>query len=210
MTLETLIGAVPGGRAGDDPSTPAASAKLDTLGATLLDDLLRNSERHGREARLVGLPQKFERLYGEVHRAQSEPVPQEPPRERGPVAAVITVGRNVADVGGSLAAMVEMLGSLGIALARVVVQPQRFRFTAAVHHLDRVGWQAIPIILLITFLIGGIIEQQGIYQLRQFGAEDFRRRPGRHSGLARDRRSDRGDHGRRTFGQLRIQPSSAP
>src|SRR4029079_5636007 len=42
-----------------------------------------------------------------------------------------------------------------------------------IHHLDRVGWQAIPIILLITFLIGGIIEQQGIYQLRQFGAEDF-------------------------------------
>jgi phospholipid/cholesterol/gamma-HCH transport system permease protein len=60
-----------------------------------------------------------------------------------------------------------------VALLRVLIRPQTFRFTAAIHHLDRVGWQAIPIMLLITFLIGGIIEQQGIYQLRQFGAEDF-------------------------------------
>jgi phospholipid/cholesterol/gamma-HCH transport system permease protein len=170
--LETLVGAVPG----EAPALTIDAAglrELDTLGATLLDDLLRRYQARGREAKLVGLPQKFERLYGEVHRAQSEPLPPEPPRERGPVAAVIEIGKNVVDVGGSLAAMVEMLGALGAALARVVVRPQTFRFTSAIHHLDRVGWQAIPIILLITFLIGGIIEQQGIYQLRQFGAEDF-------------------------------------
>jgi hypothetical protein len=42
-----------------------------------------------------------------------------------------------------------------------------------VHHLDRVAWQAVPIILLITFLIGGIIAQQGIFHFRKFGAEDY-------------------------------------
>ena len=42
-----------------------------------------------------------------------------------------------------------------------------------VHHLDRVGWQAIGIILLITFLIGCIIAQQGIFNFRRFGAEDY-------------------------------------
>ena len=40
------------------------------------------------------------------------------------------------------------------------------------HHVDRVAWQAIPIILLITFLIGGIIAQQGFFHFRKFGAED--------------------------------------
>jgi phospholipid/cholesterol/gamma-HCH transport system permease protein len=170
--LEELVAAVPGEAPGLTVDV-AGLRELDTLGAALLDRLLRSYEARGREARLVGLPPKFERLYGEVHRAQGEPVPAEPPRERGPVAAVIEIGHSVVDVGGSLVAIVDMLGALGVALARVVVRPQTFRFTSAIHHLDRVGWQAIPIILLITFLIGGIIEQQGIYQLRQFGAEDF-------------------------------------
>jgi phospholipid/cholesterol/gamma-HCH transport system permease protein len=42
-----------------------------------------------------------------------------------------------------------------------------------VHHLDRVGWQAVPIVLLITFLIGGIIAQQGIFHFRKFGADVY-------------------------------------
>jgi phospholipid/cholesterol/gamma-HCH transport system permease protein len=42
-----------------------------------------------------------------------------------------------------------------------------------VHHLDRVGWQAVPIILLITFLIGCIISQQGIFHFRKFGADVY-------------------------------------
>jgi phospholipid/cholesterol/gamma-HCH transport system permease protein len=66
-----------------------------------------------------------------------------------------------------------MLGALTTALLTVIVRPGRFRLTSAVHHLDRVAWQAIPIILLITFLIGGIIAQQGIFHFRKFGAETY-------------------------------------
>ena len=53
------------------------------------------------------------------------------------------------------------------------MRPSAFRVTSAVHHLDRVGWQAVPIILLITFLIGGIIAQQGIFHFRKFGADVY-------------------------------------
>jgi phospholipid/cholesterol/gamma-HCH transport system permease protein len=42
-----------------------------------------------------------------------------------------------------------------------------------VHHLDNVGWRAVPIILLITFLIGCIIAQQGIFHFRKFGADVY-------------------------------------
>ena len=54
-----------------------------------------------------------------------------------------------------------------------MARPRDFRFTSAVHQLDRVCWQAVPIILLITFLIGGIIAQQGIFHFRKFGAEMY-------------------------------------
>src|SRR4029078_813385 len=49
----------------------------------------------------------------------------------------------------------------------------RFRLTSVVHHLDRVGWQAVPIVLLITFLIGCIISQQVFCHFRKFGADDY-------------------------------------
>ena len=69
--------------------------------------------------------------------------------------------------------MLALFGAIAAALARVAVRPRGFRFTSAVHHLDRVGWQAIGIIVLITFLIGGIIAQQGIFHFRRFGADDY-------------------------------------
>jgi len=66
-----------------------------------------------------------------------------------------------------------MLGALGFALARAIVQPRTFRLTSTIHHLYRVGWQAIPIVLLITFLIGAIIAQQGFFHFRKFGADTY-------------------------------------
>ena len=64
-----------------------------------------------------------------------------------------------------------MLGAVGVAALRVIAHPREFRLTSTVNQLDRVVWQAVPIILLITFLIGGIISQQGIFHFRKFGAE---------------------------------------
>ncbi len=44
---------------------------------------------------------------------------------------------------------------------------------AIVNQIDRMGVQAVPIITLMSFLIGAIIAQQGAFQLRYFGAELF-------------------------------------
>jgi phospholipid/cholesterol/gamma-HCH transport system permease protein len=66
---------------------------------------------------------------------------------------------------------VEMFGALVLATLRVLIRPRSFRLTSMVHHLDRVCWRAVPIILLITFLIGAIIAQQGLIRFRRFGAD---------------------------------------
>lgn len=44
---------------------------------------------------------------------------------------------------------------------------------SVVNQLDRMGVGAVPIIILMSFLIGAIIAQQGAFQLRYFGAEVF-------------------------------------
>ena len=57
--------------------------------------------------------------------------------------------------------------------ARAVRHPSRIRWTSLVRQIDLVGVGALPIIGLMSFLIGIVIAQQGAVQLRQFGAEIY-------------------------------------
>jgi phospholipid/cholesterol/gamma-HCH transport system permease protein len=66
-----------------------------------------------------------------------------------------------------------MLGSLFLALANVLSRPRSLRLTSLTYQLYRVGFQAIPIMVLITFLIGAIIAQQGFFHFRKFGADSY-------------------------------------
>ena len=67
----------------------------------------------------------------------------------------------------------QMLGALCVALLGVLRRPRSLRLTSLIYQLYRVGWQAIPIMVLITFLIGAIIAQQGIFHFRKFGADSY-------------------------------------
>ena len=83
------------------------------------------------------------------------------------------VGRSVAGVGGTLVGLIDMLGAVLAAAGHVLIHPRGFRLTSTVHHLEQVCWRAVPIVVLITFLIGCIISQQGIFHFRKFGADIF-------------------------------------
>ncbi|MBX6426598.1 MAG: ABC transporter permease [Variibacter sp.] len=145
---------------------------LDTYGAWLLERLIRERTALGQETRIIGLPEHYRGLIEEVRHANLKPPPRRP-ADGAIRAALIAIGRSVVGIGNDLLQFVEMIGALAVALGRVALRPQTFRLTSAVHHLDRVGWQAVPIILLITFLIGGIIAQQGIFHFRKFGADVY-------------------------------------
>jgi phospholipid/cholesterol/gamma-HCH transport system permease protein len=169
--LERLIEGVAGARGAGSIDMGAVEA-LDTFGAWLLERLVRERRAQGDEIRVVGLPERYSGLIGEVHHANLEAAPR-PRRGNAVLATLEKVGRNVAETASDVIPFLHMLGALAMTLLRVIAHPSRFRLTSAVHHLDRVAWQAIPIILLITFLIGGIIAQQGIFHFRKFGAETY-------------------------------------
>jgi phospholipid/cholesterol/gamma-HCH transport system permease protein len=143
---------------------------LDTFGAWLLERIAREGRVRGKETRLVGLQEQHRGLLEEVQSTNRVPRPA-PARAGRLLGSLEALGRTVVDLGRELVPFINMLGALAIALVRTLLRPRGFRLTSAVHHLDRVGWQAVPIILLITFLIGCIIAQQGIFHFRKFGAD---------------------------------------
>ena len=145
---------------------------LDTLGAWLLERLIRSWREGGHDAAFTSMPEHYRGLLDEVHRLnlQARPVRVRPNRI---IAALENLGRTTVGFRGDLLAFLDMLGALGVALAHVLIRPLGFRLTSAVHHLNRVAWQAMPIVLLITFLIGCIIAQQGFFHFRRFGADAY-------------------------------------
>jgi phospholipid/cholesterol/gamma-HCH transport system permease protein len=146
--------------------------KLDTFGAWVLERLSRRWSGVGAPVQFVGLPEHYRGLLDEVRYLGRQPVPAAA-EERRWTAGLEWLGRMVERAWQELGLLVAMLGQLTAALGRALLNPRSFRITSIVHQLDRVCWQAVPIILLITFLIGCIIAQQGFFHFRKFGADEY-------------------------------------
>jgi phospholipid/cholesterol/gamma-HCH transport system permease protein len=145
---------------------------LDTIGAWLLERLVRRPDRDGKQAELTGVSARYHGLIEEMRAVNLEP--RAAAKTWNPVLAMLEgIGRAAATSVSDLAMFLGMFGEFAAALGRVLVNPRRFRLTSTVYQLYRVGWLAVPIMVLITFLIGGIIAQQGIFHFRKFGAESY-------------------------------------
>jgi phospholipid/cholesterol/gamma-HCH transport system permease protein len=146
--------------------------ELDTLGAWLLEKMSRRAASAGHQASVVGVADNYAGLIDEVRQVNRHN-PQAPPA-RNPIAVQLeATGRSTLAAMEDVSAFLQMLGSLCLAIVAVLRRPRSLRLTSLVYQLYRVGWQAIPIIVLITFLIGAIIAQQGIFHFRKFGADSY-------------------------------------
>jgi phospholipid/cholesterol/gamma-HCH transport system permease protein len=150
----------------------AGVSELDTLGAWLLEKMSRRATSAGRRADVTGVADNYAGLIEEVRQVNRRtPAPVAP---RNPIIAKISdIGRSTLGASEDATAFLEMLGSLCIAILGVLRRPRSLRLTSLTYQLYRVGWQAIPIVVLITFLIGAIIAQQGIFHFRKFGADSY-------------------------------------
>jgi phospholipid/cholesterol/gamma-HCH transport system permease protein len=146
-------------------------SRLDTFGAWLIERLRRSLTHGNIEAQIAGLSVNYASLVDEVRQVKAAPKPES-------TTVTITgmlaqIGRSVVGVSDTFVGLIDMLGAVLVAGGRVFLHPRDFRLTSTVHHLEQVCWRAVPIIVLITFLIGCIIAQQGIFHFRRFGADIF-------------------------------------
>jgi phospholipid/cholesterol/gamma-HCH transport system permease protein len=145
--------------------------EFDTFGAWILERLMRGDGRP-REVSLVRLPDQFRDLVEDV-RQTNRRVPAPRRRIGWPVTGLVEIGRGVEEAGAASLRLAAMVGALVVLSGAALVAPRRFRVASIVNQLDRVGLRSVPIIVLITLLIGAIIAQQGFFHFRQFGADDY-------------------------------------
>lgn len=144
---------------------------LDTLGAWLIHRTrLQLAESHD-VVNLTGLRRDQTHLLAEVAQAEIG-IPATPERQ-GAYPMLIDIGKAVVDAGQDVANGVAFLGAVMTALFRVLIGRARLRPAAVVTQLERVALRGVPIIVLISFLVGAIIAQQTIFQLEKFGQSQF-------------------------------------
>ena len=147
---------------------------LDTAGAQQLYALLGAERVTALLADDDALPRERRALLKAVADALAEPTV--------PVASVegSALGDVLADTGEAMVAfwrhLAGLTGFIGLILEtalRVAVQPRRWRMTSLVANLERTGLDAVPIIALLTFLIGAVVAFLGATVLANFGASIF-------------------------------------
>ncbi len=147
--------------------------QLDTSGAWLLERMRRDLEDRGVSAEIVGLDPRYKVLLDEVKQTNTAKDADAHGEPNSVVTTLSLLGELAVGFAKDTGEFVQFLGASVVSFGRVLVRPWTFRFTAIVNQIDRAGFRSIPIIVLILFLIGGILAQQGIFHFRKFGAETF-------------------------------------
>lgn len=141
--------------------------KMDTVGAWILERTINQSG-----ANVIGADHSADRLIAELRRGADQTL------EKGPyVNSVVRffsdIGKSAVQVFTSMLDFMAFVGQVVVAAIKVLLRPSRLRFSAIVQHFEMVGARALPIVGLMSFLIGIVVAQQGAVQLQQFGAEVF-------------------------------------
>lgn len=146
--------------------------RLDTVGAWVVYAAERDWRRQGIKVSVQGLDETREQLIGGMS-AYDKPSRRCPDTGGRLTAMAARIGDATVKITRGFGAFLAFLGAVLIRTANVATQPKKIRWISLSHHIEHAGVNALPIIGLMSFLIGLVIVQQGAYQLRRFGAESF-------------------------------------
>ncbi|HYE50769.1 MAG TPA: MlaE family lipid ABC transporter permease subunit [Azospirillaceae bacterium] len=148
-------------------------AALDTAGALTLERLADGLRGQGLTVAVVGANPEVCVLLKEVRRAAKTTPAVPEPRPAPGREFVERVGRYTVGFGRDALDLLSFFGLVSITVGRVIRNPRRLRLTPFFFHLEQVGLNALPIVGLLSFLIGVVLAYQGADQLRRYGAEIF-------------------------------------
>lgn len=136
-------------------------AQCDGAGAALLFELVQ------RGAQLTQVPEQSRRLLDALNPAQA----LLPPASKKRVDLISTLGNTAFAMLADFQQQISFIGAIAQAIVGTLRQPNTFRMKDFLHQCELVGANAVPIVALISVLLGVILAFQSAIPMRQFGAE---------------------------------------
>jgi len=147
---------------------------LDTAGAALLTELLgaqRLRDLASSSPQLAPARRALLETVGEALQEYCRPQRQKPRN-----TALIVLERIGRAVDSFWNQTLQLLGFIGLtleSLARTVFRPKTWRVTSLVAHIEQIGLDAVPIVALLSFLVGAVVAFLGATVLADFGASIY-------------------------------------
>jgi phospholipid/cholesterol/gamma-HCH transport system permease protein len=143
---------------------------MDTAGAWLLHRTMRKCEAGGCIILLVGQRPEHAALLQVI---KPEDILTEPSLSQPRPSLVAKIGLLTWPHVQQVIGMLAFLGEFAIVMMRSMAQPSRIRWRPILYNLQHAGFDALPIVGLLAFLMGVVISYQGAGQLQRYGANIF-------------------------------------
>ena len=148
----------------------SALADWDSVLLTFLLKLKELCDQHQIEFDHAGLPHGVQRL---LALAMAVPEHQEARREEKRISLLVQLGQSALDITAATHALLTFLGQVALAFGQFIRGRARLRAVDLWLIVQQSGAQALPIVSLISFLVGLILAFMGANQLQQFGAQIY-------------------------------------
>lgn len=142
----------------------------DGSGIGLLLELHRRQQAAGRKLKIQGLKDEFQRLLDAFESVDFKDLRDGNTRGSG---FINEIGRATVSVWEDTRTLITFVGELGVALMLALFHPRQVRWKDVLLVAETAGVNSVPIIALISFLIGLIMAFQAAIPMRQFGVEIF-------------------------------------
>lgn len=166
-TIQTLVK-----KAGQDVTIDgSAIAIMDSAGALLIENIIVNFKKLGKHATVSGISERFQSLLklvtDEIDLVRNPPPPPETPN------LLYTIGEKSYFKWRVVYEFMEFVGEMFIGIVRSIRQPSRFQWRLILRFIDDTGYRALPIVALLTFLVGIVLTYQVAVQLSEYNADIF-------------------------------------
>ncbi|MEW5838685.1 MAG: MlaE family lipid ABC transporter permease subunit [Pseudomonadota bacterium] len=144
-------------------------AHMDTAGALVLLHMQERLLNRNIQLDLSGLQAYQHELIALVQRTGDLTPPAEPPK----LNPLESIGKSTLDV---IANAYDTLVFMGEVITRTIpllLQPWRLRWGVIINEIQAAGTRSVPIVALLTFLIGVVIAYQSGITMQQYGATVF-------------------------------------
>jgi phospholipid/cholesterol/gamma-HCH transport system permease protein len=148
----------------------SAISLLDSAGVLML---LRLLDRLGLDAECIVLKDEHRALVEAVLTTQQQDRAADAPVFAPWLRFLEGIGSGMVSLVSNLGQLLSFMGLTLITLLAAIPRPSRWRITSTVHHMQQTGLDALPLVALLSFLVGAVIAFLGATVLRDFGAELF-------------------------------------
>ena len=142
----------------------------DGSGIALFVHLHNLQRKVGGQFEIKGLRPEFQVLLEESELGDLEPSESQ---RRPETNLAESVGRGVLGFWEDTRRLITFIGELVSALGRAAMDPKSVRWRDVARVAETAGVDALPIVILVSFLMGVIMAFQGAISLRRFGADIF-------------------------------------